>query len=60
MKAKYSIQNKDRYSFDKTGFIMGQMLTGAVVTGSDCPGGQSGVRYGDDGASDGVDAQPSC
>ncbi|RYO18083.1 hypothetical protein AA0111_g10813 [Alternaria arborescens] len=29
MKAKYGIQDEDTYNFDKTGFIMGVISTGA-------------------------------
>ena len=32
-KAKYGIQDEDSYNFDETGFMMGQITTGAVVTG---------------------------
>ena len=35
MKAKYGIQDEDTYNFDETGFMMGQISTGAVVTGSE-------------------------
>ncbi|KAF1922579.1 uncharacterized protein M421DRAFT_77768, partial [Didymella exigua CBS 183.55] len=33
-KAKYSIQDKDTYNFNKSSFIIGVILTGAIVTGS--------------------------
>ncbi|KAF1927003.1 uncharacterized protein M421DRAFT_66379, partial [Didymella exigua CBS 183.55] len=33
-KAKYSIEDKDTYNFKKSSFIIGVILTGAVVTGS--------------------------
>ena len=33
-KAKYSITNKDSYNFNKSGFIMGVILTGTVIIGS--------------------------
>ena len=33
-KAKYSITNKDTYNFNKLGFIIGVISTGAVVTGT--------------------------
>jgi hypothetical protein len=36
MKAKYSILDDAMYNFDEAGFIMGMILTGAVVTRSDC------------------------
>jgi hypothetical protein len=32
IKAKYSIQDEDKFNFDKAGFMMGQISTGAVVT----------------------------
>ena len=35
MKAKYGIQDEDTYNFDETGFMMGQISTGAVVTASE-------------------------
>jgi hypothetical protein len=31
-KAKYSIVDADTWNFDETGFIMGQICTGIVVT----------------------------
>jgi hypothetical protein len=34
-KAKYRIQNEDTYNFDESGFMMGMISTGAVVTGSE-------------------------
>jgi hypothetical protein len=34
MKAKHGILDKDTYNFDETGFMMGMISTGAVVTGS--------------------------
>jgi uncharacterized protein YoaH (UPF0181 family) len=34
IKAKYGIQDDDTYNFDKAGFMMGVILTGAVVTAS--------------------------
>jgi hypothetical protein len=46
MKAKHSILDKDTYNFNKTRFIMGVILTGAVVTGSDCCGRQKAVQQG--------------
>jgi hypothetical protein len=33
-KAKYSILDKDTYNFNKSSFIIGVILIGAVVTGS--------------------------
>jgi hypothetical protein len=35
-KAKYGIQDEDTYNFDESGFMMGIISTGAVVTGSEC------------------------
>ena len=34
-KAKYGITEEDTYNFDETGFMMGVISTGVVVTGSD-------------------------
>jgi hypothetical protein len=34
-KAKYGILNEDTYNFDESGFMMGMISTGAVVTGSE-------------------------
>jgi hypothetical protein len=35
MKAKYGILDEDTYNFDESGFMMGMILTGAVVTSSE-------------------------
>ncbi|EFQ88426.1 hypothetical protein PTT_15699 [Pyrenophora teres f. teres 0-1] len=35
IKAKYGILNKDSYNFDEASFMMGIILTGAVVIGSE-------------------------
>jgi hypothetical protein len=35
MKAKYGILDDDTYNFDEAGFMMGMILTGAVVTSSE-------------------------
>ena len=35
MKAKYGIVDEDTYNFDESGFMMGVISTGAVVTGSE-------------------------
>jgi hypothetical protein len=32
MRAKYSVVNSDIYNFDETGFMMGQIAPGMVVT----------------------------
>jgi hypothetical protein len=37
-KAKYGILDDNTYNFDETGFIMGQISTGAVVTASERQG----------------------
>jgi hypothetical protein len=34
-KAKYGILNEDTYNFDESGFMIGMISTGAVVTGSE-------------------------
>ena len=34
-KAKYSILDNNTYNFDESGFMMGVISTGAVVTGSE-------------------------
>jgi hypothetical protein len=36
VKAKYGILDEDTYNFNESGFIIGVILTKAVVTGSDC------------------------
>ena len=46
IKAKYSILDDDTYNFDETGFMMGQISTGAVVTASDRPGRPKQVQPG--------------
>ena len=45
-KAKYGIQDKDTYNFDKTGFMMGIISTGAVVTASEKRGRPKSVQPG--------------
>jgi hypothetical protein len=35
MRAKYNIIDSDFYNFDKTGFIIGQIIPGMVVTRAD-------------------------
>jgi hypothetical protein len=37
-KAKYGILDDDTYNFDETGFMMGQISTGVVVTDAEKPG----------------------
>jgi hypothetical protein len=46
IKAKYGIQDEDMYNFDKAGFMMGQILTGAVVTASERRGRPKMVQQG--------------
>jgi hypothetical protein len=46
MKAKYGIQDEDTYNFDETGFMMGQISTGAVVTASERRGRPKTVQQG--------------
>ena len=46
MKAKYGIQDKDTYNFDETGFMMGMISTGAVVTASERRGRPKSVQPG--------------
>jgi len=46
IKAKYGIQDDDTYNFDETGFMMGQISTGAVVTASERRGRPKQVQPG--------------
>ena len=46
IKAKYGIQDEDTYNFDETGFMMGQISTGAVVTASERRGRPKAVQPG--------------
>jgi hypothetical protein len=46
IKAKYGIQDEDIYNFDETGFMMGQISTRAVVTGSERRGRPKAVQQG--------------
>jgi adenine-specific DNA methylase len=46
MKAKYGILNNDTYNFNKTGFIIGIISTGAVVTASERRGQPKSVQQG--------------
>jgi hypothetical protein len=46
MKAKYSILDDDTYNFDETGFMIGMILTGAVVTASERRGRLKSVQQG--------------
>ncbi|KAG9185043.1 hypothetical protein G6011_02990 [Alternaria panax] len=45
-KAKYGIQDEDRYNFDETGFQMGVISTGAVVTVAERRGRLKTVQQG--------------
>jgi hypothetical protein len=45
-KAKYSILDEDTYFFDKSAFMMGMILTGAVVTGSERRGRPKSIQQG--------------
>lgn len=46
-KAKYGILDEDSYNFDETGFVMGMISTGAVVTGSGRRGRPKALQQGD-------------
>jgi hypothetical protein len=46
VKAKYGIQDEATYNFDKAGFMMGQILTGAVLTASERRGRPKMVQQG--------------
>ena len=46
MKAKYGIQDEDIYNFDETGFMMGQIASTMVVTGTDRNGKRKKVQPG--------------
>ena len=46
MKAKYGIVDDDTYNFDETGFMMGQIAPGAVVTASERRGRPKAVQPG--------------
>ncbi|KAH5799443.1 hypothetical protein HBI96_160390 [Parastagonospora nodorum] len=46
MKAKHSILNNDMYNFNESGFIIGQILTRAVVTASERRGRPKTVQQG--------------
>jgi hypothetical protein len=47
IKAKYGIQDEDTYNFDETGFMMGQISPGAVVTASERRGRPKAIQPGD-------------
>jgi hypothetical protein len=46
MKAKYGILDDDTYNFNETGFMMGMISTGAVVTASERRGRPKSVQQG--------------
>jgi hypothetical protein len=46
-KAKYGILDDDTYNFNESGFMMGVITTGAVVTGSERRGRPKTVQQGD-------------
>ena len=46
-KAKYGILDEDTYNFDESGFMMGSISTGAVVTGSENRGRPKALQQGD-------------
>lgn len=46
MRAKYGIQDADFYNFDETGFMMGIIMAGMVVTGSERKGRRKKVQPG--------------
>lgn len=46
IKAKYGIQDNDTYNFDETGFMMGQITQGSVVTASSMRGRPKQVQPG--------------
>ena len=46
-KAKYGILDEDTYNFDESGFMIGVISTGAVVTGSERRGRPKTVQQGD-------------
>jgi hypothetical protein len=45
-KAKYGIQDEDTYNFDESGFMIGIISTGAVVTGSEHRGRPKSIQQG--------------
>ena len=46
MRAKYGILDCDFYNFDKTGFVIGVIAPGIVVTGSEQRGKRKKVQPG--------------
>ena len=46
MKAKFGILDEDLYNFDETGFMMGQIASTMVVTGTDRNGKRKKVQPG--------------
>ena len=46
MKAKYGIVDEDIYNFNKTGFIIGKILSQLVITGLDKLGRTKKIQLG--------------
>jgi hypothetical protein len=46
MRAEYGIIGKDTYNFDESGFLMGNILSQLVFTGSEKPGKQKKLQPG--------------
>ncbi len=46
MRAKYSVVDSDFYNFDETGFLIGQITPGIVVTRADRRGRVKGIQPG--------------
>ena len=46
IKAKYGILDEDTFNFNETGFMIGQISTGAVVTASERQGQPKSVQQG--------------
>ena len=46
MRSKYGVPDSDFYNFDETGFMMGQICPGMVVTRTDRRGRGKGIRPG--------------
>jgi hypothetical protein len=46
MRAKYNIINSDFYNFDETGFMIGQIIPGIVVTRADRYNRAKGIQPG--------------
>ena len=46
MQAKYSVVDSDFYNFDETGFMMGQICPGMVITHANRCGKSKAVQLG--------------